>query len=133
MYKKSKLRLEYPGLFIDKTVDVGTNDVVHIGDTLTYTIEVTNKSQATFTGTGNKYSSFYIKEQLDSKVEYVPGSLNCSDAPCSVSALQDGNILFNVEKELEAGESTTLTYSVKVKDDLNNVGKTISSTGKFYK
>ena len=42
--KKTTIRTKYSGLLIEKTVSKGDNNSVYIGDELTYTIKVTNKS-----------------------------------------------------------------------------------------
>lgn len=121
-YNKAKLRTEYRGLYIEKTVSSGDKDSVYLGDELTYTIKITNKSN-TVVGKEKKYSSFKISETVDSSVKYISSN--------NSGSYKNGKVEWTI-KELDVGKSITLTYKVSVKKDLNNVNKTISSVGKFY-
>ena len=119
--KKSYLRTEYPGLFIEKTVSVGDNNNVYLNDTLTYTIKITNNSNVAPNSV--TYEKFYIEEKLGSYVEYVSGS---------DGIIKSGNTLKWKISSLKAGTTKTLTYKVKVKNNISNINKTITSTGTFY-
>ncbi len=118
-YKKGKLRIEYPGLTIEKTVDKNDNNSVYMGDTLTYSIEVTNNSN--ITNNGITYQSFIIEEQIDENMQYVSANNG---------ATIDGNIVKWNISALGAGESIILTYSATV-NKLST--KPIKAIGKFYK
>lgn len=121
-YKKAQLRKDYSGLVIEKTVDKHDNNSVYLNDELTYTIKVTNMSGAE-TGKAKTYNSFSIEETLGDYVNYI-------------SSTQNGNYNNNkvrwVISSLKNGETITLTYKVKINDELSNVGKIIESRGKFY-
>ena len=119
--KKSAIRVKYPSLLIEKTVSKGDNNSIYIGDELTYTIKVTNRSDITPTTT--TYPAFTINETLDSNV-------TCTD--CTGWTVSGTSITQTVSQKLAPGESVSLTYKVKVKDDVSVVGKTIISTGSFY-
>lgn len=118
-YSKGLLRTQYPGLFIEKTVNIGDNNSVNIGDELIYTIKITNKSGVTYNPV--TYGAFVIEEAIDSKVEYLSSN----------GSYNNNNVKWNISS-LAPNESVELTYKVKVKDDESNVSKTIKSTGKFY-
>ena len=119
--KKSAIRVKYPSLLIEKTVSKGDNNSIYVGDELTYTIKVTNRSDITPTIT--TYPAFTINETLDSNV-------TCTD--CTGWTVSGTSITKTVSQKLLPGESVSLTYTVKVKDDVSIVGKTIKSTGSFY-
>ena len=119
--KKSAIRVKYPSLHIEKTVSKGDNNSIYIGDELTYTIKVTNRSDITPTTT--TYPAFTINETLDSNV-------TCTD--CTGWTVSGTSITQTVSQKLAPGESITLTYKVKVKDDVSVVGEIITSTGSFY-
>ena len=121
-YKKSELRVEYPGLDIDKTVNKYDGNNVYLNDTLEYTITVSNKSSTTYNG--KNYSRFYIEEILDDKVDFVSSTQN--------GKISGKKITWTINS-LSAGKSISLKYKVKVKNILNNLNKTILSKGRFYK
>ena len=120
-YEKTTLRVEYPGLDIEKTIDKTDNNSVSVGDELEYTIKITNKSNTTPANAKN-YGKFYIIEELSDLVEYVS----------SDGELNNNKITFTVNN-LNIGESTVLKYKVKVKDVNENIGKKITSKGEFKK
>ena len=111
------IRVEYPGLYIEKTVDKGDNKSVYLGDTLTYTIKVKNKSKE------NYENGFYIKETINTNL--VTFAETYSNA--------NNNTITFEGNTLESGEEITFTYKVKVKYNINNINNTITSTGKFLK
>jgi len=121
--KETLIRTKYPGLFIEKTVSKGDNNNIYIGDELTYTIKVTNKSFVAKDDT--TYDTFTVEETLDSNVECV----DCSAQGWTVSG---NTIKKTITKKLAPGGSVDLKYTVKVRDDLNVVGETIKSIGSFY-
>ena len=121
--KETALRTKYSGLFIEKTVSKGDNNSVYLGDELTYTIKITNKS---YVAKDNiTYSEFTINEKLGSYVECV----DCSSKGWTVN---DKNLTQKVSKKLAPGETIELQYTVKVKDNLSYVGNTITSIGSIY-
>ncbi len=124
-YARGLLRTKYPAMVIEKTVDKFDNNGVYPGDKLTYTIKITNKSNVTNKGADAiAYEKFTIKETIDTTLVGNFESKNCT--------LSGKEITCVVSSKIAAGNSKTLTYSVKVKDNNNVVGKVIESTGKFY-
>lgn len=123
-YDKSYLRTQYPGLFIEKTVNLADNNSVNLGDELTYTIKVTNKSNSNYNS--KSYGSFYIEENVDNLLEYVSTTNNGKyDA-------KNKSIKWIINS-LDVGETIELSYKTKVKNDITAIGKTITANGKFYK
>ena len=119
-YAKSELRLEYPGLYIEKTVDKIDNNTVYLEDELEYTIKIINKSNTTFNGVN--YGKFYVVEALGDYVEYVS----------STGKLKNNNVEFTINS-LNVGASIELKYKVRVKNNYNAVGQSILATGNFKK
>lgn len=117
-YSKGKLRTQYPGLLIEKTVSIGDNNSVRVGDELTYTIKITNKSNVAVGSSA--YQNFVIEEELGNYVTYLKSN----------GTYSNGKIKWT--NKLGVGESITLTYSVKVNDNASNISKKIISSGKFY-
>ena len=105
-------RIEYSKMDIDKTVNVFNNSVVELGDTITYTIKVTNNSEST-------YGGFNIVENISDYVDVMDSSNG---------TVNDDKITWTISG-LEAGETKEIKYSVKVKNDINILGKQINSTG----
>ncbi len=129
VYNNAKLRTEYPGLYIEKTVSAGDNNSVYPGDELTYSIKVKNMSGITKAGAdATTYSTFYIDETLGADetlgnlVHYISSS----------GVLNNNTITFTVSN-LAPNEERTLTYKVKVKKNASFINKTIESNGIVYK
>ena len=120
-YEQGNLRTQYPGLMIEKTVNVSDNDSIYIGDELTYTIKISNKSGVNYNKVN--YGSFSIEENIGNNVSYLASTQN--------GVYQNGKITWNINN-LNADSVITLTYTVKVNNDVSLVGKTITATGKFY-
>lgn len=120
-YEKSKLRLKYPGLFIEKTVSKGDNNSVYLNDELTYTIKVRNMSNTTYNG--EKYASFKINETIADEVTYLSSNNNANIT---------GNMISWTIPSLAVNDSIELTYTVKVKDEPDNMNKDIEANGYFY-
>ncbi len=118
-YNKSKLRIQYPGIYIVKTVDKGDNDSVNLGDELKYTIKIINRSGYSYDS--QKYKKFYVEETLGDYVEYVTSN----------GTYKDGKITWTVSS-LSDTKTKTLTYTVKVKKNYKNINKLIVAKGKFY-
>lgn len=110
-------RLKYPGLEIEKiaTTANGNSNVVNLNDEITYKISIKNNSSTT-------YQNLKVIEKLNDSVEYRGQVLN-------------GNIVYNsgdfswTIQQLGANQTATITYTVRVKNDLNLLGKTIYSKG----
>ncbi|MBQ6495369.1 MAG: DUF11 domain-containing protein [Bacilli bacterium] len=115
-YKKAKLRTEYPDIFIEKTVNIGDNNSVYIGNSLTYTINITNKSSLS-------YGNFKIEETIGDNVKYV------SSEGESTYNETTNTITWNISG-LAAGDSKTLSYTVNVKEISF---EPVKATGKLYK
>ena len=110
---RSLVRLSYPGIQIEKTVDVHNGSTVSRGDQLTYTITIKNNS-------GQKYSNIAVAEYFDtSLVEFVSAG---------ESATRDGGTITWSNVSVAKGATKTITYIVKVKDNVA-YGQTIESTG----
>ena len=120
-YDNSTFRLDYPGIYVEKTVNKGDNNTVYPDDELVYTLKVTNKSNASSnTSERKKYTNLVIEETFDSNVTLL-------------SSTGNGTITGNVIKwnisSLAVGSSVQMTYTVKVKPNIN---QTINATGKIY-
>ena len=121
-YNNTKFRTEYPGIYVEKSVNKGDNNSVYIGDELIYTIKITNKSNVD--GQNVSYSKFYVEETLDDAVEYIE-----SDGYSTTS----NNVIKWPINSLAPGETIELTYKVRVKNNLDNINKKIVSEGKIHK
>lgn len=103
------LRVKYPGLEIEKTVDVFNGSVVEPGDTLTYNIKITNHSS-------EHWEPFVMKENIPTNLVYSKNQPNASE------------LVFDVDA-VGPGETRNISYSVVVKSDPSVVGQEIVSTG----
>jgi len=114
--KKSGLRLKYPGLIIEKTVDKGDNNSVYVGDNLTYTIKIKNTSS-------QAYGNFRVEEILDNQLSY------------NGENIEGNKIYWDVNSSLGVNETLTLTFTVTVKDVINESSEgliSIESKGNFF-
>ncbi len=118
-YNKSTVRLNYPGLFIEKIVNKGDNNSVYPNDELEYTIKIINKSASLANGKKN-YGSFTVEEIIDSNVDFISANNN--------GVIDNNRIKWNISK-LNSDSKIELKYVVRVK---NNVSKTITSKGLLY-
>ena len=105
-------RNNYSRLDIDKTSNKHYN-IVSLGDSITYTIKIKNTSENTYTG------SLLVKENISDLVEVTDAG---------GGSLSNGVLTWTVSP-LTSGETNTITYTVKVKNDSSNMKKTITSTG----
>ncbi len=97
--QNSLARMQYQGLETEKTVDKGINSSVNKGDTITYTIKVTNHSRT-------DYKEIEVKEILGENV-------TLTQAPSGY--VLDGNTLtFNFD--INHFSTVEFSYTVKVKD-----------------
>lgn len=122
-YNRSKIRTDFRGFTLYKTVNKGDNNGVHLNDTLEYTIQIDNNSVVTTSG--YDYKNFHIEEHIDtSMVDFVSAS--------NGGTYSNGTIKWDINK-LEKGKTLKVSYKVTVKDDNKLINKTIVSTGKVYK
>lgn len=122
-YKNSFLRTNYPGLYIEKTVDKGDNNSVYLGDKLTYTIKITNKSDADYQNVN--YGAFTIEEKISNYVDYEYNSAN-------LGGTFDGGAIKWYIDGLNLQESIELKYTVNVTESTANINKNIEAIGYFY-
>ena len=121
-------RMAYPGMDIDRTVDITPYGTVAKGDTLTYSIVISNKSTnpqyaayrsygASKLYTGQHYKGLVVSEQ-------IPDNATLVSAP---DAIIDGNNLY-WKVDVPRGKTVTLTYTVKA---TGNIGEKIVNDGGF--
>ena len=105
-------RITYSKIDIEKTVDVFNGSAVKLGDTLEYTIRITNNSDT-------NYQSFDVIENLSNNTELLNnGNGN----------IEENKIIWNIQS-LTAKQSIELKYKVKVKESSEYLGEEIVSTG----
>ncbi len=112
MTESARGRVKNAGIQIEKTVDRHDGSNVNLGDILTYTIKITNNGTS-------PYKNLNVSEKIP--VEVSPQNLG-------------GGILTDDSLEWDSiyispNSSYNIVYSVKVKNDSSNLGKTISATG----
>ncbi len=123
--EKSKARLKYSKLYIEKTIDVHSNDIVEENEEITYKIVIKNNSE-------EKYSEdIKVIENLSEYVTYLSHEVKYNEKSETNNVVftdksDDGKLEWNIGK-LASGDIVTINYKVKVKE--NTVGKTIQSTG----
>lgn len=105
-------RMTYSSINIEKTVDVFNNTVVNLGDTLEYTIKVSNDSN-------QPYKNFDVLENISEYVDIVDNA----------NGIVNNNVISWTIPSLEAGKSVEIKYRVKVKNDITSLEKQIISTG----
>lgn len=118
---KTKDRLKFSKLFIEKTVSEHDDDVVELGSTMKYIIFVKNNSNEDYT------DDLIITENLSNYVTYIEYTWSKSWIYFNKSGL---TLEWNVGK-LRSGEEVTIEYSVDV--DKGNIGDIIISTGSVWK
>ena len=118
--EKTKSRIKYPMMDIDRTVDITEYGTVVTGENLTYNIEIFNKTNdenyGTFTGEGAAvdYSNIVVTEKVPEGTELVAESI------VGGGKYENGIITWNIEK-IASGESAKLGYSVKVTAPIGSV------------
>ena len=95
----AKARLQYPRIKTERTVSTGAFGSATTGDTLTYTIKITNNSK-------NDYGTLPVTETVPAGTELVGSSVKDSGKESG------GKISWTVS--VPAGKSVTLSYNVKV-------------------
>lgn len=101
-------------VYAEKSGSVDYDEPVWHGDTITYTIKVTNSAKSTAAGIA-------VKDKIPAFTEYNDGSITPSGDSESdnVTGNYDGNGFVHwFIKELKAGESVDLKFTVTVNDDL---------------
>ena len=116
---KSKERLKYNRLYIEKTVDVHTYDVVVANDELTYTIIIKNNSNKNYT------DDILVTENISDYVIYQKYEINKQNVIFNED-LDNKKIEWNIGK-LNSGEEVIIKYSVRVREKC--FGETIESNG----
>ena len=138
--EKTKSRIKYPMMSIDRTVDITPYGTTFNGDELTYTITIANKAdmRAFHLTSGYTEDIYYdVALGLDhTKVIYNDLAVSeiipegCELVPDSVSddgEFKDNKITWTLN-DIKPGESQTLTYKVKVTAE---AGSEIVSGGGF--
>lgn len=114
----TKMRLKYSGIKITKEVrgidkKIINGSVVDIGDEFEYVINISNSSL-------NSYDSFIVNENISDYVNVIDINNN---------GIQNKSVIRWNINSLKSGDSIQLVYKVKVKNNLNNLNKSIISTG----
>ncbi|MBQ7567161.1 MAG: S-layer homology domain-containing protein [Oscillospiraceae bacterium] len=109
----ARSRMKYPEMAIDRTVSTGWYGSAAQGDTLTYSVAITNHSKAA-------YSGLPVKETVPAGTELIAGSITGG------GTASGSNITWTLN--VPAGETVTLTYQVKI---TAKRGETIVSGGGF--
>jgi len=115
---KSKNRIKYSRLYIEKTVNAYAGDVVEPGDVLEYTIHIKNNSKKDYT------SKTIATELLTDNVSYISNEVNKSDAVVNVSK---DKITWDIGY-IKSGEEVIIKYRVKVNETVK-FGTLIESIG----
>lgn len=113
-------RLQYPGMNIDRTVNIKPYGTAVKGDTITYSVKITNNSS------NDKYVAFrqsggdtgYAGEDYENLwvVEHIPANTEFVEAP---GATRVGDTLrWNIT--VPAGETVELTYTVTVTGEIGD-------------
>ena len=154
-YDKSMLRVKYPNLTIEKTVDKGDNNSVYLNDTLSYKIKLTNNSSfveddntiAEVSGYLNEDGSYkdnlIVEEDLGEYISYVDSSIDAIINNESVVGngvvvqydSQNNKIRWTIDgSALKQGKNNSieLVFKVKVPQNYSFIDKKIEATGKIY-
>jgi uncharacterized repeat protein (TIGR01451 family) len=100
-----------PVIDITKSVDVGNGTTVEPGDTLVYTITVSNSGTASI-------SDLVVNDTLDANLTFVDCSDNCAIA---------GQDVQWVISNLPAGDTLDLTVEVRVNDDASGTIRNVAT------
>lgn len=121
--ESTKSRIEYPAMDIDRTVDITPYGTAAKGETLTYTIKITNNTTDSNYKTYRKWKdgdSGYAGEAYKnlSVSEIIPAGTTFLSA--SAGYVLDGDSLcWTVD--VAAGKSVTLTYTVTVTAEIGDI------------
>ncbi len=117
----TKSRMEYPAMEIDRTVDITPYGTAEKGDTLSYTVKVSNKSNE------NNYRIWMRVEDAEyDSVDYknvviterIPEGTELISASAGYT-LADGVLSWTVD--IGAGESAKISYTVRVTAEVGSV------------
>ena len=115
---KTESRLKFNKLYIEKTVNVHTDDIVIANDELIYTITVKNNSKENYTD--DITVTEYISDYVTYKENDVKNAISFNED------MDNKKLEWNIGK-LNSGEEIIIKYTVMVKE--NCYGKTIESIG----
>ena len=135
--EKTKSRMEYPAIEIDRTVDITPYGTVSQGEEMTYSVKITNNS------TDTVFQEWYIRYckrqgiEFQSQVKYenlkvtetVPDGTELVQGSISGDGTYDaktGKITWTID--IDGGVSETLSYKVKATAD---IGSTITNDGGY--
>ena len=103
-------RMKYRELVINKTSSINPNQDVNLGDSITYTIELANKSDK------DDYNGIKVTDIIPTNTTYVSltggGTKNNNKLSWTIN--------------LKKGESKKISYTVKVTNDKNLLGKIVN-------
>ena len=106
----AKIRVNYPDLVINKTASVKKYDNVYLGEKITYTIKLENKSTTT------NYSNISVSDKVPTNTDFVSiknGNNN------------NGNLSWTLN--LGKGETKEINYTVRVKNDESIINSSVNS------
>ena len=122
--EKTKSRIKYPAMDIDRTANISPFGTAKKNGTLTYTIKISNKTNGKFYSEWitNKdttksslmtYENIPVSEVIPAGCEYIEGSANLD------GKYENGKLSWNIEK-IEPGETVSISYSVKVTGEIGS-------------
>lgn len=106
----AKVRVNYPDLVINKTASVKKYDNVYLGEEITYTIKLENKS------TTINYSNISVSDKVPTNTDFVSikdGNNN------------NGNLSWTLN--LGKGETKEISYTVRVKNNESIINSSVNS------
>ncbi len=115
--EKTKSRIKYPLMDINRTVDINDFGTAVSGGELTYTVEISNNtndekylewlSRSKQGKTKESYKNLKVTEVIPEGTEFV------ADSVVGGGKFENGTITWNIA-EIKPGESVSLSYKVKV-------------------
>lgn len=116
----AKSRVKYKSIDIEKVatvingdISLKTNEYADLGDTIKYTLKITNNSE-------EKYENIIVTENIDSEIVSIQSNGNGTESANSITWTIN---------EIAPSETKTIEYSVLVKKDNKNKGARLNSTG----
>jgi uncharacterized repeat protein (TIGR01451 family)/fimbrial isopeptide formation D2 family protein len=107
------IAVQHPIVSWDKTVDVGAGSMVHPGETVTYSISVTNTGAVA----ASSFSVFDDLTDVVSKADFDPASIRIVPAGQGVASYDAGTRRITWTGALPAGATVTVSYAATVKAD----------------
>lgn len=135
--EKTKSRMEYPGIEIDRTVDITPYGTAVKDEELTYSIKITNNSSDVVYLDWAELSAASKGSKVEYEVKYedlvvtetIPdGTVIVEDSIVGGGVYDSKTETITWTVDVEASEPTTLSYKVKVTAD---IGATITNDGGF--